>query len=118
MDITELEELERRGWQALSGPHGAAFYEEIMADDGLMVFPGTILNKAASIEAIKGAAPWARFELVDTRIIRPTPDTALVVYRATAARADAAPYRALMTSAYCRRDGHWQLVLHQQTPAP
>ena len=34
----ELEDLERRAWEALSGAGGAAFYETVMADDGVMVF--------------------------------------------------------------------------------
>ena len=113
-----LADLEREGWLALSGPDGALFYDDLMADDGLMVFPGSVLDKAASIEAIRGAAPWATFELADTRVVLPTPDTAIVAYRATAARAAAAPYRALMTSVYACRDGRWRLVLHQQTPSP
>ena len=33
--MSELEALEREGWEALSGPNGAAFYDELMADDGL-----------------------------------------------------------------------------------
>jgi hypothetical protein len=27
----EVEELERRGWEALSGPDGVAFYADVMA---------------------------------------------------------------------------------------
>ena len=50
----ELEELERRGWDALCGPDGAAFYEELMADEGLMVFPGLVLDKPQTLRAIRG----------------------------------------------------------------
>nr|MBA2632030.1 DUF4440 domain-containing protein [Chloroflexota bacterium] len=42
--VRELEALEREGWAALTGPDGAAFYAEVMADDGLMVFPGMVLD--------------------------------------------------------------------------
>jgi len=31
---TELEALELRGWEALSGSDGAAFYAKLMAADG------------------------------------------------------------------------------------
>ena len=113
-----LEELERRGWEALSGPDGAAFYDEVMADDGLMVFPGVVLDKAETIRAISGAGPWLSFELEDVRVIGATPENGTVVYRATAQREGGAPYDALMTSVYTRRDGRWRLLLHQQTPTP
>jgi uncharacterized protein (TIGR02246 family) len=113
---SEVAELERRGWEALSGPDGAAFYEEVMADDGLMVFPGLVLDKAETLRAIAGAPPWSSFELEDVREIAATPDSAVVVYRGAAQRHGENPYEANMTSAYARRDGRWQLVLHQQTP--
>ena len=114
----ELEELERRGWAALSGTSGAEFYDELMADDGLMVFPGAVFDKQATVEAIAAAPPWAMFEMSDVRVISASVDAATVTYRATAQRHGQAPYRALFTSVYARRDGTWRLVLHQQTPDP
>ena len=116
--MTGLEALEREGWEALSGPDGASFYQELLADDALMVFPGFVLDKRESIEAISGASPWQSFELADLRVVEATPDTGIVTYRATAQRGGAAPYHALMTSVYARRDGRWRLLLHQQTPTP
>jgi uncharacterized protein (TIGR02246 family) len=114
----ELEELERRGWGALSGPGGADFYEDLMADDGVMVFPGMILDKATTLTAIADAPPWQSFELADVQVIQGTPDSGIVTYRATAHRADEEPYRALMSSVYARRQRRWRLLLHQQTPIP
>jgi uncharacterized protein (TIGR02246 family) len=113
---SEIAALERRGWEALSGPDGADFYRDAMADDGLMVFPGLVLDKATTLRAIAAAPPWSRFELEDVREIAATPDSAIVVYRATAQREGEDPYEANMTSVYARRGGRWQLVLHQQTP--
>jgi uncharacterized protein (TIGR02246 family) len=112
----EIETLERRGWEALSGPDGAAFYDDLMADDGLMVFPGLVLDKAATIRAIAAAPPWSSFELTDVREIASNPDSAIITYRATAQRPGEDPYEANMTSVYARHDGRWRLVLHQQTP--
>jgi len=112
----ELEELEREGWRALSGPDGAAFYQEVMADDGVMVFPGLVMDKPRALEAIAGTSPWKTFELADVRVIRPTDDSAILVYSATAQRAGEATYHAEMTSVYAQRDGSWRLVLHQQSP--
>jgi uncharacterized protein (TIGR02246 family) len=112
----ELEALERRGWEALSGPNGATFYDDVMAPDGLMVFPGLVMDKDDALEAMRTVAPWAAYELQELRVIPQGPDGALVVYRATAQREGERTYEAWMTSAYARRDGRWLLVLHQQTP--
>lgn len=116
--MEELEALERRGWEALSGADGAAYYANVMADDGLMVFPGILLDRAQSLRAIAGAPPWASFDLEDVRIVEAGPDGAIVTYRATAQREGEAPYRAWMSSVYARRGGSWRLVLHQQSPDP
>jgi uncharacterized protein (TIGR02246 family) len=100
------------------GRTGAAFYDDVMADDGLMVFPGIVLDKAASLRAIARAASWASWELRDVRVIEALPDAGIVTYDATATRAGEHPYRAPMASVYARRDGRWRLVLHQETPIP
>lgn len=111
----EIEELERRGWEALSGPDGAAFYRDLMADDGLMVFPGLTLDKAATVRAIAGVRPWQRYWLDEVRVTG-AGDTAVITYRATSRRDGEAEYCARMSSVYVRIDGRWRLVLHQQSP--
>ena len=111
----EIEALERRGWEALSGPNGASFYEEVMAADGMMVFPGMVLDKSTAISTIRDVQPWSSFELSDVRVA--TDDkAALVTYRATAQRAGQAEYEAVMSSVYVRRHDRWLLLLHQQSP--
>lgn len=112
----EIEALERSGWEALAGPDGAAFYEEIMADEGLMVFPGLVLDKPETIRTIAAAGPWSSFELSDIRVVESTPDSAFITYRAAAVRPSEDPYLAMMTTVYARRDGRWRLGLHQQSP--
>src|SRR5918992_1629754 len=104
-----LEALERRGWDALSGPGGAAFYEDAMADDGLMVFPRLVLDKAAALAAIRAEKPWTRYELQDVRVIEIGPNLGAVVYHAVASRSGRGAYRAVMSSVYARRAGDWQL---------
>jgi uncharacterized protein (TIGR02246 family) len=113
----EVEELERRGWEALSGPDGAAFYDDLMADDGLMVFPGLTLDKSATIRAIRAEPPWATFRLDDVRVIE-TDDATVVTYHASSQRSGQDEYRARMSSVYARIDGRWRLLLHQQSPDP
>ncbi len=111
----ELEALERAGWDALSGTGGAEFYEEHMADDGLMLFPGMVMDKAAALDAIRGAEPWSSYELEDVRVIAIGDAAGIVTYGASAERAKR-PYSAVMSSVYARRGGSWRLVLHQQSP--
>jgi uncharacterized protein (TIGR02246 family) len=111
----EIEDLERRGWAALSGHDGAAFYEDAMADDGLMVFPGMVMDKATAIETIREVDPWATFALSEVRVSGDE-HAALVTYRAKAQRAGQPEYEAVMSSVYVRFDGQWRLLLHQQSP--
>lgn len=113
----ELETLERQGWEALSGPNGAAFYEEVMADDGLMVFPGLVMDKLSSLDVIRRVSPWLSYELSDVRIAR-IDDVGLVTYRAVGQRTEEPPYEAVMSSVYVRRGAQWHLLLHQQSPGP
>jgi hypothetical protein len=111
----EIEELERRGWAALSGPNGAAFYQDAMADDGFMVFPGMVMDKAIAIATIREVQPWSTFELSDVRTATDE-NAALVTYKARAQRAGEPEFEAVMSSVYVRRGGRWLLLLHQQSP--
>ena len=112
----ELLELEDAGWDALSSDRGASFYRDNMADDGLMVFPGVVMNKADALAAIAFAKPWSEHRISDVAVRALDTDAALIAYRATAQREGAAEYRAMMTSVYVRRAGRWLLALHQQSP--
>jgi ketosteroid isomerase-like protein len=88
-----------------------------MTEDGLMVFPGMVLDKDAVLATIAQAPPWTRFELSDVRVSL-NGDIGVITYHADAQRAGSSPYRALMSSVYVLRDEAWRLVLHQQTPDP
>lgn len=115
--MDEIEGLEHRGWEALSGPDGASFYDKLMTDDALMVFPGVTLDKPGTLRAIAGAKPWARHRLDDLHVAA-AGDTAVVAYHATSQREGEDEYRARMSSVYARIDGRWRLLLHQQSPDP
>jgi hypothetical protein len=90
----------------------------VLADHAVLVFPGGLLidGKADILRAID-SQPWTSFRLDRPRVIWLSEHAAAVVYGVTAQRAGAAPYVALITSAYAWRDGQWKLVLHQRTPA-
>ena len=110
--------LERRGWKALSSSAEEArrFYDEVLADDLLMLLPGglRLTERAATLDSMSGA-PWESFELDDVALLTVTPDVAVVAYRAAARRGEAV-YTALCSSTYVRDGDGWKLCLHQQTP--
>ena len=113
----ELLALEREGWEALSGTAGAAYYQEHMADDGVMVFGGGILmSKADVLASIARVAPWTRFRIEAPRASALGADSGALTYRAVAQRAGQPEFRALISSVYVRRNGRWLLALHQQSP--
>lgn len=99
----------------------SAFYEQILADDALMVLPAPagMLDRAATIESIRAAPRWKRVAFAEQRSLRPTQDTAVLAYLAEAERGGREPtYRALCSSTYARIADSWRLVLHHQTPEP
>ena len=115
---TDLLDLERAAWDALStdGAAATAFYDDVLADDVLMLLPGGMVidDRSTVVDSMRGAA-WQSYELSDERVVPLGADSAIVGYRATATRNDE-PYTALFNSTYVRQDGDWKLVLHQQTP--
>lgn len=118
MTAHEAERLEREGWEALAsgGDAARAFYERVLDDDAVMLFPGGMrLDDRAAIVKSMGGPPWSRHELEDVRVATPSGDVAVVTYGAVAEREGQA-YSALMSSVYVRREDGWRLVLHQQTP--
>ena len=115
-DDKQLFDLERRGWDALSAPNAAAFFADLMTDDAVMVFSGTVMTKRESLAAMTSARPWARYRLLDMRVLRVGTGGRLVLYHAIAKRAAGVEYDALMSSIYVRRSDGWKMVFHQQTP--
>jgi len=119
-DVEGLVELEKRGWRALStgGEAATAFYEEVLAEDAVMIFPGGMLIKGkARILETMGGPPWQWFELKDAEVIALSDDTYAVAYEVSAQREGSEVYHALISSIYTRAGEGWQLVLHQQSAA-
>ena len=108
--------LERAGWEALTAGRGVAFYQDVLVDDGLMIFPVGVFGKAEALQGLATAPPWNRYELRDLRVLALGAEAATVVYAVEAQRADQQVYRALMSSTYVRQQGSWKLALHTQTP--
>jgi hypothetical protein len=116
---SELIELEKQGWRALSstGEAAAEFYERVLDDTVVMLLPGAMVldDRAAIVQSMSGQ-PWSSFELRDLRVIHPTADTAVVTYAVVAQRQGTLEYSALMSSLYVQRANGWKLTFHQQTP--
>ena len=96
---------------------GADVYRQHMADDAALVFPGMVLTKAQAIDSIANGARWTSVSFTEQRLVTLTPDAVVLIYRGSGRREpQAAPYSAMVSSVYVRRDGEWRLALHQQSP--
>jgi hypothetical protein len=113
MNSADLWQLENNFWTG-----DAEYYRRHVSDAAVMVFPGMVLDKAASIANIGSAPRWTGVTLADRQLVPLSDGVIALQYRASARRAgDTAPYQTLATSVYVRRDDAWQLAVHQQTPS-
>lgn len=105
--------LEERFWTG-----GVAFYEENLAADCLMVFPGAgVLTREGIIAGIARGARWRQVEMDDVRLVSLSDRAAILAYRATARReGQEGSYVALVSSAYVEQNGAWKLAFHHQSP--
>jgi hypothetical protein len=115
---TELLELERLGWEALSasgGPSPAAHFGGVLADDAVFLLPGGLVlqGRDAILESME-VPPWTSYVLDHQQVVLLSAHAAAVVYRGSAVRAES-PYRALFSSTYRGSGQDWSLVVHQQT---
>ncbi len=60
-------------------------------------------------------AEWSDIRIRDARVLNISDDVAALVYHGSATRAGR-EYDANCASIYARRNGEWQMVLHQQSP--
>lgn len=112
----DLLALERRGWDSLCDGTGAAFYGDLLTDDGVMLLAGgMVLDRDAVVASLADAPPWSDYRIDDVRLVDLGPEAAALVYRGTAHRGDEAPFVAAMTSVYRRISGEWRLAVYQQT---
>jgi hypothetical protein len=114
MDVRrELLAIEEGFWDAAGDREQ---YARNLAADAVHVFPGWgIATRDAVLTGVAEADPWSTFSVEDPKVLVLSHDTAAVVYRARAQRSDEPPYSAAISSVYRRRNGSWELVLHQQT---
>jgi hypothetical protein len=105
-------ELERKFWL-----QGAGFYRENLSEESIMLFPGAgLMRRAEIIEGIEKGPRWREVRIHDEHLLDLGPDARLLCYQVTARRDGEAPYSALASSTYVRRDNTWRLIFHQQSP--
>ena len=117
--MQDLIEIEEQGWLALSsaGEASKKFYNSVLRDDAIMLFPGgTLIDGKEKILASLAAQPWKSFQIEEPQVISLSENAGVLIYRVTAQREGSDPYVALISSTYVLSDGTWKLVLHQQTP--
>jgi hypothetical protein len=109
----DLLTLERGFWTG-----GAKAYRANLDDECLIGFVGMAgVSTREQVAASVGDGPrWQDPEIDVQGFLQPTDDVALLTYEASTRRGDDETYKALVSSAYARRDGGWKMVFHQQTP--
>lgn len=109
----ELVRIERTLWTG-----GPSAYEAHVDAQCLLAFTAQagVSTREEVARAVADGPRWSDLRMDVVGLLEPTPDVAVLTYRASARRGDDAPYRALVTSGYVRRDDGWKLMFHQQTP--
>ena len=117
MDSTELYEIERSLWT-----NDPEVYRDSLRQDALLMFQETgMITRDAAIAAIREESRenrhWAEVRFVDERVLSPTNDTRVLIYKAAARwNYESNPISVLCSSIYALDSSEWRLVFHQQTP--
>jgi hypothetical protein len=118
MNSTALYQLERSLWT-----NDPKVYHDSLRDDALLLFQETgVITRDTAVAAIheenRENRRWAEVRFSDQRVLSPTPDTRVLIYKATARwNYEQNPITVLCSSIYALHSGDWKLVFHQQTPA-
>lgn len=110
---SELLETEERFWQS-SGD--TEFWVTHFNDEGVVALPMGLMEKTAVIQRQENARPWSDFAIKDAHVVDLGDDVASISYTAAGRRDGEPDYSAVVTSVYAKRNGEWQLMVHQQTP--
>lgn len=111
----DLLAIERSLWS--DGPKA---YQRHLDDECLIVFTEMAgVSTRDEVAAMVADGPrWKDLDIEVQGLAQPTPDTAILTYRASATRGEDERYEAVVSSGYVRRDGAWKMMFHQQTPLP
>ena len=93
-------------------------YEQHLAEGAMVVVPGDVLDRAATIEAMDASRGWDEVSIGEEAVRELGPDVVLLTYLFRGRRGQD-HYAATLSSAYVRdSEGCWKLAFHQQTPHP
>ena len=109
----DLISIEKKLWTG-----GSEIYRKNLDDNCLLAFMrmAGVSSREEVAGTVEDADRWRDLDMEVEGVLQPTPDVALLTYRASAVRGEGDRYEALVSSAYVRRDGAWKLMFHQQTP--
>jgi hypothetical protein len=112
-DIETLMEIERE----LADGDGSVYLERL-CDDAVVVIPGRVLDKAATVAVMGDSPAWEGHEFRNGRLQILDEDAAILTYRFEGRRGYER-YDAVLSSTYVRESGgEWELAFHQHTPLP
>lgn len=95
-----------------------ATYEQHLARGAVVVVPGDVLDRTATVEAMDASPGWDEVSIGEEEVRELGPDVALLTYLIRGRRGRS-HYAATLSSAYIRDgEGCWKLAFHQQTPHP
>ncbi len=109
---------EKAVWEAFKAKSPDAF-DHLIAGDMVAVDAGGIADKAAVMKSISDI-DLKDYALSDLRVVMPSPNTAIVTYKAsqhgTYKGQELSP-TVYASSVWVKRSHHWVGVFHQETPA-
>jgi len=110
----ELIRLESTKWDPASLLHPLDLMS-LFSDEMLSVDYGAELQGGAERRTWReilayGPLPSWKMKLADWRVLRPTPDTAILSYKVTG---ESVQWKAYATSVWARRNNRWQTVFYQ-----
>jgi hypothetical protein len=117
MNSTDLYQIERSLWT-----NDPDVYHDSLRHDALLLFQETgAITRDTAVAAIREEnrenRRWAEVRFSEQRVLCPTPDTRVLIYKATARwNYEQNPITVLCSSVYALHSDEWKLVFHQQTP--
>ena len=92
-------------------------YERHLTDNAIVIVPGAVLDKPATVAAMNQSAGWDELAMSEEQVIALGEDALALSYKFAGRRGES-EYAAFLSSVYVRSGGEWKLSLHQQTPLP
>jgi hypothetical protein len=109
----ELLALEKGFWTGDS-----AYFKENTDAACLVAFPdmAEVLGRADLAKTAENPHRWQNLEIHLKGLLEPTDSQAFLTYEAHAVRENGEAYRALVSTAYVKRNDGWKMVFHSQAP--